>query len=43
VYLVVACLLDSWLPIYLKATGLRLGMLVNFVHDPLLEHERIVR
>jgi GxxExxY protein len=28
---------------YLKATGLRLGLLVNFGHHPLLEHERIVR
>lgn len=28
---------------YLKATGLRLGLLVNFGHHPLLEHDRIVR
>jgi GxxExxY protein len=28
---------------YLKATGHRLGLLVNFGHYPLLEHERIVR
>jgi GxxExxY protein len=28
---------------YLKATGYRLGLLVNFGHHPLLEHERIVR
>ncbi len=28
---------------YLKATGHRLGMLVNFGHHPKLEHERIVR
>jgi GxxExxY protein len=28
---------------YLKATGLKLGLLVNFGHHPLLEHERIVR
>ncbi|MFM7037892.1 MAG: GxxExxY protein [Planctomycetaceae bacterium] len=28
---------------YLKATGQRLGMLVNFGHRPLLEYERIVR
>lgn len=28
---------------YLKATGLRLGLLINFGHFPLLEHERIVR
>ena len=28
---------------YLKATGYRLGLLVNFGHYPLLEHERIVR
>ena len=27
---------------YLKATGHRLGILVNFGHHPLLEHERIV-
>jgi GxxExxY protein len=27
----------------LKATGLKLGLLVNFGHYPLLEHERIVR
>lgn len=28
---------------YLKATGFRLGLLVNFGHFPLLEHERIIR
>lgn len=28
---------------YLKATGLRLGLLVNFGHYPQLEYERIVR
>lgn len=28
---------------YLKATGLRVGLLVNFGHHPLVEHERIVR
>ena len=28
---------------YLKATGYRLGILVNFGHHPGLEHERIVR
>ena len=28
---------------YLKATGLRIGLLVNFGHYPLVEHERIVR
>jgi GxxExxY protein len=28
---------------YLKATGLRLGLLVNFGHHPLVEIERIVR
>lgn len=28
---------------YLKATGLRVGLLVNFGHYPLIEHERIVR
>ena len=27
---------------YLKATGLRLGLLVNFGHHPRLEYERIV-
>ena len=27
---------------YLKATDLRLGLLVNFGHYPLLEHDRIV-
>ncbi|MFO0801825.1 MAG: GxxExxY protein [Gemmataceae bacterium] len=27
---------------YLHATKYRLGMLVNFGHHPLLEHERIV-
>jgi GxxExxY protein len=27
---------------YLKATGLRLGLLINFGHHPLLEHDRIV-
>ena len=28
---------------YLKATGLRLGLLVNFGHFPLLQSERVVR
>ena len=28
---------------YLKATGLKLGLLVNFGHYPQLEYERIVR
>jgi GxxExxY protein len=28
---------------YLKATGHRVGLLVNFGHFPLVEHERIVR
>lgn len=28
---------------YLKATGLRLGLLVNFGHHPKLEYERIIR
>jgi GxxExxY protein len=28
---------------YLKATGLRVGLLVNFGHYPKVEHERIVR
>jgi GxxExxY protein len=28
---------------YLKATGFKLALLVNFGHLPLLEHERIVR
>lgn len=28
---------------YLKATGMRLGLLVNFGHHPKLEYERIVR
>ena len=28
---------------YLKATGIRVGLLVNFGHYPLLEHKRIVR
>ena len=28
---------------YLKATGLRLGLLVNFGHHPKVEHERIIR
>ncbi len=28
---------------YLKATGFRLGLLVNFAHHPKLEYERIVR
>ena len=27
---------------YLKATGLRVGLLVNFGHFPLVQHERIV-
>jgi GxxExxY protein len=28
---------------YLKATGMRVGLLVNFGHYPKVEHERIVR
>ena len=28
---------------YLKATGLKVGLLANFGHHPKLEHERIVR
>jgi GxxExxY protein len=28
---------------YLKATGMKLGLLVNFGHHPKLEYERIVR
>lgn len=28
---------------YLKATGYRVGLLVNFGHYPKLEHERIIR
>lgn len=28
---------------YLKATGYRLGFLLNFGHYPLLEHKRIIR
>ena len=28
---------------YLKATGRRLGLLVNFGHNPKVEYERIVR
>jgi GxxExxY protein len=28
---------------YLKATGLRVGLLVNFGHFPKLEYERIIR
>jgi len=28
---------------YLKATGFRLGLLVNFGHHPQIEYERIVR
>lgn len=28
---------------YLKATGYKLGLLINFGHHPLVEHERIVR
>lgn len=28
---------------YLKATGLKLGLLVNFGHYPKLEYERIIR
>jgi GxxExxY protein len=28
---------------YLRATGCRIGLLVNFGHHPLLEHERIIR
>lgn len=28
---------------YLKATGYRVGLLVNFAHYPKLQHERIIR
>jgi GxxExxY protein len=28
---------------YLKATGLRLGLLVNFGHHPQIQYERVVR
>jgi GxxExxY protein len=28
---------------YLKASGMKLGLLINFGHYPGLEHERIVR
>lgn len=28
---------------YLKATNYRLGLLVNFGHHPLVEHERVIR
>lgn len=28
---------------YLKATGYRVGLLVNFGHHPKVEHERIIR
>ena len=28
---------------YLKSTGYRVGLLVNFGHYPKVEHERIVR
>ena len=28
---------------YLKATGMKLGLLINFGHHPKLEYERIVR
>lgn len=28
---------------YLKSTGFKLGLLINFGHHPLLEHERVVR
>jgi GxxExxY protein len=28
---------------YLRATGLRVGLLINFGHHPLIEYERIVR
>ena len=28
---------------YLKATGCRVGLLINFGHYPLIEHERVVR
>ena len=42
----VTCLTDdhrAQLHNYLKATGLRLGLLVNFGHNPGIEYERIVR
>jgi GxxExxY protein len=41
-----SCLADehrAQLHNYLKATGLRVGLLVNFGHHPLLQHERIIR
>jgi len=28
---------------YLKSTGFRLGLLINFGHHPKLEYERVVR
>jgi GxxExxY protein len=28
---------------YLKSTGYKLGLLINFGHHPLLEHERVIR
>lgn len=42
----VSCLVDrhrAQVHNYLKATGYRLGLLVNFGHHPKLEWERIVR
>ena len=31
------------MPLILKATGHRLGLLINFGHHPGVEHERIAR
>lgn len=42
----VSCLADehrAQLHNYLKATGMRVGLLVNFGHYPKLEYERIIR
>jgi GxxExxY protein len=42
----VSCLADehrAQLHNYLKATGMRVGFLVNFGHYPKLEYERIIR